>query len=200
MLSGATKSNEASYTRTDTPQGAEFTVTPAAKVNLLAEAGMFGCTVQFLPFIVGGLLIASGLSNGGGGGGALLLGLVVVGGYVALKALRPKAKDDRAPQKIIVSADGITAKGQHFAKAQIADLRLGHPGDLGVQRVEQWFDTSTSTGANLRDTANARLEQARRTLTIMARLKSSSEPIVLVERLTPYPGRDLLQDILEAMK
>ena len=48
-------------------RGAEFTITPAAKVNLVAEAGLFGCTTQLLLFIVGGLLILSGLLNANGG-------------------------------------------------------------------------------------------------------------------------------------
>lgn len=190
---------EASYKRDDTPDGAVFTVIPAAYLDVLSATGLPGLVVKFAPYFLSVALTFEGLTRLDFQ--FIFVGLAIGGAYFAWnRSPHHKKKRERLPQLLIVNSDGIKAQGRSVASKDIKELLLRIPGDVGVERTERVVDTSTAHGAAFNAGANAGLEVNRRRYALMARLKSSSEPVILVERLTPYVGQSLMDDVWEAMR
>jgi hypothetical protein len=205
MMSGDT---EASFTRVDTQAGAEFQITLAKRPgvsDVLKSTSMMGDSsikVSWGPLLclLAGLYLVFGT---GGNIVAIIAGVGVIFLSVIWGRSSPPGSAKRKAKKdtkiLVVNKAGITAEGQHFSSADIAELMLRVPGDVGSERS---FAISSDYGHahSQMQFNNLQSEIARRSLALMVRTRSSSDPVILVERLTPQVGQALLSDIMEIVR
>lgn len=179
--------SEASFVRTDTPEGARFDVTPAPK------AGAMGCLVAVC-VIAAVALIFLGLKIGEGGVTftailwvPLLLGAAVV-------AVVHADKFPRVPVSLVVNGQGIRAGNHVFPGPEIAELILRHPTGAG----RTYRAAPGSAGASIGQAAARQAQE--RSYALMVRLTSSSQPQVLAYGLTYDAGLTLLNDVQAVLR
>lgn len=175
---------DAHFTRTDTAEGARFDVTPAPK--LLARRLAIGLGV------VTGLVILVGASAAGGQVGFLLSAILwgPLLGASLFSAAKGADPYPRVPTTLTVNAEGVRVGGTLFAARDIAEFIIQHPRDHGGTYVR-------STTARIGDHIQNAHEN--RSFALMARLKSSSRPQLLVFGLTYNTGCALMNDVSAAL-
>lgn len=183
-------SKEAHFTITETPDGAQFDVIPAAKPV------SFGCMVACLYGMaaLAGLIALSGLSSGSGGQllGGIVIGIPAAAGIFVFN--RMGNKHSRAPVRLLVNPDGITVGQRFYPSADIRELILRLPHDTGGSTM-----TTIHTSASAQTGAAIGMELRNRSYALMARVKSSSRPEILAFGLTYNVGDSLLKDVSAAL-
>lgn len=202
--------NEAVFTRTDTPDGVRFDITPAPSPKgsgaLLTVGG--GCMGLWVGLVMGGIAaIASFIVA------AMILGeklgffvCVMVGIGVVIWRVKRATRQFRSldptfkPARLVVSPAGITYDGGFLPAEDIAELTVRHPRDTGGYRAPRALRERDGPAAGAYN-AGAQLGTAlaNRSFALMARRKSVSTPVLLVPGLTWNTGEALLNDVREAM-
>jgi hypothetical protein len=180
--------NEALFTRTDTPQGVRFDVTPAPAVKTQ------GCMVM-VGYGFSALVALWGL---GGGIPGLLLSSLIWGPVLAATVFLGRHLSKEPPRKavsLLVNEDGINVGGRHYAASDIVEFQLKLPGDDGGVKYEVYPSSGSATFGRL--TAQ---RAKNRSYALMARMRSISRPEIIVFGLTWNTGEALMNDVSEAMK
>jgi hypothetical protein len=168
--------SEASFTRNDTPEGAQFDIVSASQ-----PMGR-GCLFVGV-YAICAVMILLGATFG------MLVGLPLLA-FTIFMHVKSGDKHSRAPTRLVVNASGITVGGKFYPADSIVQLLLRHPNDTGGANYEiQHKSDAAHVGAMVRTA------QMNRSYALMARLKASSTPEVLVFGLTPNTGNALLNDV-----
>lgn len=182
---------EAHFTSRETTDGTLFDVTPASKPF------SFGCIIVCVYGLaaIGVFVALSGLLAGDGGmlfGGLFFAAVIGVPTYLVNRKIN---EHDRAQVQMLVNMDGIAIGPRIYPTTDIRELILRFPYDAGGSTMTTYH---TSTASQLG--AGAGMELRNRSYALMARLKSSSKPEILVFGLTYNVGESLLNDVNAALK
>ncbi|MBV1691473.1 hypothetical protein KRR38_28265 [Novosphingobium sp. G106] len=202
---------EAVFARTETAEGVRFDIMPAHAPKGTGAVLMVGggCIGLWGGLIMGGIaavatfLIAATVIGEKPG----FLVCVIVGIGVVLSRVKRSMSQFRAlnpafkPARLVVSSEGISFGGGFLPADDIAELSVRHPSDTGgyrAPRVLRERDGPAASGYNAGAVIGTAL--ANRSFALLARRKSISTPVILVEGLTRNTGEALLTDVREALE
>ncbi len=118
-----------------------------------------------------------------------LVGLLLLA-FAIFMQVKSSDKQSRAPTRLVVNATGIKVGEKFYPADSIRQLLLRHPNETGGETYEVHHRSDAARVGAMVATA-----QRNRSYALMARLKSSSKPEVLVFGLTNNTGTALLNDV-----